>query len=237
MQLSRTFGAHSTASVAVMLIQAGLGRPVGGAPGGGADPRDAADVDDDAAVGLRLEDGVGGLGAVERGEQVEGDDRGDEERGRGVGGQERVRRPAGVVDQDVEAPVAIWSTAAVTSACGPGPPGGRRPATKWADRVAPPASRRVRRSSSGAWRPQVTTSAPAPRSARTIAARPKPRGCRRSRTATRPVKSSIGTRTAGPAAGPLALSWFASPTGRHPLAPALRRPRRPRANTSGQGEC
>ena len=98
-----------------------------------------------AAVLLHHHDLVGRLGAPQRGQQVEVDDRLDEARRRL--GRQHVGRAAGVVDQHVE-------PAEVLDRLGDDPFGvrpacARRPSTN----TAP--------STSASWRPQVTTCAPA----------------------------------------------------------------------------
>ena len=83
------------------VVQAGLGRAVGGGARGRPGAAHAADHDDRPAVGLGLHDLVGGLRDVQRRDQVQLDDPGVE--ARGGGGGRRGRGPAGVADHHVHA--------------------------------------------------------------------------------------------------------------------------------------
>src|SRR5690348_14417876 len=99
------------------VVQAGLGRAVGGGAGRRTAAAHAADHDDRAAAGLGLHDLVGGLRDVQRGGQVQLDDLGVEPRRGGGGGG--FRRAARVADHYVdpaeslrrgrdEAPGLVW---------------------------------------------------------------------------------------------------------------------------------
>ena len=83
------------------MVQAGLGRAVGGRARGRPAAAHAADHDDRPAA-LILHHRVSGLRDVQRRDQVELDHLGVEARRRG--GRRRVRRPAGVAHGDVQPP-------------------------------------------------------------------------------------------------------------------------------------
>ena len=80
-----------------------LAAPYATVPGGGPVAGDAADVDDAAALGLRLHQAVGTLGTQQRGRQVQLDDAFDESRG--CAGEFTGRSAAGIVHQHVKTPV------------------------------------------------------------------------------------------------------------------------------------
>ena len=82
------------------VVQAGLGRPVGGGPRRRPGAADAADHEDRPAARLALHHLVGGLGDVQRRDQVQLDDLGVKSRGRGGG--RRGRGSARVADQHVD---------------------------------------------------------------------------------------------------------------------------------------